>query len=495
MTASIHKWAYFLCVCVVVMMLPGCKGKIQGQIIDNFGQPVAGVSIGIENSGYQTTSNAKGAFRLEYAPGLFKLVLNKDGYVGFQQELNLADDSGYKMGEVRMVRYQTLRGVAVDNFGVPLANATAEVIDLGKTAQSQADGKFEIAGLAGNHSLKIVLDGYLARVNELVIPEQEEAEIGNVVAVRLPRQSGVLYQGAEDYSQVQEIALLRKDKVIQEEIGLLSFPRKVSTYSIKNTDAIPTVPGPFVTIFDRSGEAPVLVSVPRREVAVETYYPDSDMFNPDWEKKPRLLKYTEAVDDRQVIDGGTIVRSFQGNIGAIYCYIRKIEGEVRNFMETTPVTYTSSKAWCFRVGDGGPTSGSVIVTAPGAKDAAPAKGGDGGLSCTDPSFCPDHPDTVAGFIGRICDDSFTVDNVPEIEAALIDGRLSKAELPWIYNVYGASYGYKFVKVPQLNTFFYGDDSAKWLPPACLRFRNSLASMSGLTKGQWAAFKAIKELRK
>lgn len=495
MTASIHKLARILAICVVVMMLSGCKGKIQGQIIDNFGQPVAGVSIGIENSGYQTTSNGKGAFRLEYAPGLFKLVLNKDGYVGVQQELNLADDSGYKMGEVRMVRFQTLRGVAVDNFGVPLANATVEIIDLGKTAQSQVDGRFEIAGLAGNHSLRIVLDGYLARANELVIPEEEDVEIGNVVAVRLPRQNGILFPGAEDYLPVDEITLIRKDNVIQEEIGLLSFPRKVSTYSIKNTDAIPTVPGPFVTIFDRSGEAPVLVSVPRREVAVETYYPDSDMFNPDWEKRPRLLKYTEAVDDRQVIAGGTILRSFQGNIGAIYCYIRRTEGEVRNFMEATPVTYTSSKAWCFRVGDGGSTSGSVIVTSPDTKAPAPGNGSDVGLSCTDQSFCPDHPDTVAGFIARICDNSFTVDNVSEIEAALVAGRLSKAELPWIFNVYGASYGYKFEKRPQLNTFFYGDDSAKWLPPACLRFRNSLASMSGLTKGQWAAFKAIKKLLK
>ncbi len=505
MTALFQRYVPYLAICAAVMMVSGCKGKIQGQITDNFGQPVSGVSISIENSGYQTTTNDKGVFRLEYAPGLFKLIMQRDGYVGLEQELNLADDSGYKLGDIRMIRFQTLRGMAVDNFGAPLADATVELVDIGKTAKSGPDGRFEIAGLAGKHTIRVVLDGYLPRNNELDVPEKEEVDIGNLVATRLPRQNGILYPGADDYAPVGEIVLMKKDKVVQEEIGLLSFPRKVRTYSIKDSAGIPTVPGPFVTIFDRSGEAPVLVSVPRREVAVETYYPDSDYFNPDWEAKPRLLKYEEVVDDRQIVAGNTTMRTFQGNIGAIYCFIRRNVSDVSDFMETSKVAYTSSNAWCFRVGEGGATTAPAIASAPGTSgvvvqaagnsQATAGAAGGGGLSCTDPSFCPDHPDTVNSFIARICDDSFTVDNVSEIETALVEGRLSKAELAWIYNVYGASYGYKFVKLPHLNTFFYGENSSKWLPPQCLRFRNSLSSQSGLTKAQWAAFNAIKALRK
>lgn len=88
-----------------------CSSSIDGNVTDNFNQPLHNVDIKIENSAYTTTSNSSGQFSLDYKAGSFKLLIEKEGYLSHTIELNVTDKSGYNLGKVELIKVPEKAGV------------------------------------------------------------------------------------------------------------------------------------------------------------------------------------------------------------------------------------------------------------------------------------------------------------------------------------------------------------------------------------------------
>ncbi|MFI3185105.1 MAG: carboxypeptidase regulatory-like domain-containing protein [Methylococcaceae bacterium] len=70
-----------LSIAAVSILFAGCDSKkIEGQVNDPFGKPLAGANIQVELTQFAATSEADGRFILDYAPGQFTVKISKTGY-------------------------------------------------------------------------------------------------------------------------------------------------------------------------------------------------------------------------------------------------------------------------------------------------------------------------------------------------------------------------------------------------------------------------------
>lgn len=83
---------FFSFMFIFLFLLSGCGEKgISGKVRDVLGNPLEGVSVKIENSGYSTMTDDNGVYLLEYTPGAFKIKFSKDGYTTHSLDFNIAE--------------------------------------------------------------------------------------------------------------------------------------------------------------------------------------------------------------------------------------------------------------------------------------------------------------------------------------------------------------------------------------------------------------------
>ncbi len=83
--------AVIVAVLSVAVLLSTCaKQQLVGKTTDVFGHALAGVSVKVEKTGFQTTSDSAGDYALDYAPGAFALVFSKAGFTTMRLDLNIA---------------------------------------------------------------------------------------------------------------------------------------------------------------------------------------------------------------------------------------------------------------------------------------------------------------------------------------------------------------------------------------------------------------------
>jgi len=79
------------------------------------------------------------------------------------------------------------------------------------------------------------------------------------------------------------------------------------------------------------------------------------------------------------------------------------------------------------------------------------------------------------YVEYFCKDGLSETQLDDLEGLIKNDDMSKWSVEVLLNVYGAMYGYKFVKLKHLNTFFYDARASRWLPPACLPLIKSKAT--------------------
>lgn len=88
-TALKQVFIFALSILILALITMGCESKtINGQVVDNFGTPLAGVSVQVENSAFSTTTNPQGHYELNYAPGSFNVVFSFRGILSKDNRLN-----------------------------------------------------------------------------------------------------------------------------------------------------------------------------------------------------------------------------------------------------------------------------------------------------------------------------------------------------------------------------------------------------------------------
>lgn len=77
-----QKTAHWLFIIIISYTLSSCAThyKMQGVVKDIFGNPISQVKIWINNTNFQTISNEKGEYSIDYVPGKFDLHFKKAGY-------------------------------------------------------------------------------------------------------------------------------------------------------------------------------------------------------------------------------------------------------------------------------------------------------------------------------------------------------------------------------------------------------------------------------
>lgn len=75
----------------------GCarKAEIQGTVFDNFGKPIAGATVKIENAAFVAVTDKDGKYCISYVPGNIKLIVAKNGYSTDSLSLTIATESVY----------------------------------------------------------------------------------------------------------------------------------------------------------------------------------------------------------------------------------------------------------------------------------------------------------------------------------------------------------------------------------------------------------------
>jgi hypothetical protein len=96
---------------VTSFTLYSCDKSINGRIIDNFNKPVENVEIKITNSGYESKSDNKGKFKIDYAAGKFKIVFKNHNYIDVEKELEINEQKNYPLGQIEMIRIPDSTGL------------------------------------------------------------------------------------------------------------------------------------------------------------------------------------------------------------------------------------------------------------------------------------------------------------------------------------------------------------------------------------------------
>jgi hypothetical protein len=102
----------FFALIVILAISSSCSKKnIEGIIIDNFDQPIAGVNVTITGSSFQSKTDNSGKYDIEYAPGTINLNFEKDGYISETLSLNISTQVEFPAEKIIMTKKPNGNGV------------------------------------------------------------------------------------------------------------------------------------------------------------------------------------------------------------------------------------------------------------------------------------------------------------------------------------------------------------------------------------------------
>lgn len=113
--------------------LAGCgePPALNGLVRDNFGQPLAGVTVSIPGTENTITTDAAGAYKLPYAPGQLEVLFAKDGYQSETLAVGATVRTQFPMREVTLYKTIGQNGVFVvgrTNYIGPIRNCQINIL-------------------------------------------------------------------------------------------------------------------------------------------------------------------------------------------------------------------------------------------------------------------------------------------------------------------------------------------------------------------------------
>ena len=87
-----------------VNLLGGCgsSAKIEGKVTDIFGDPIPGVEVKIDGSGFISKTDEDGWYSLNYAPGKIKIIFRKDGFTTHSMSLDIQQEVAFPAENVSL---------------------------------------------------------------------------------------------------------------------------------------------------------------------------------------------------------------------------------------------------------------------------------------------------------------------------------------------------------------------------------------------------------
>lgn len=124
-----HQVGSVACVVLLGALLASCgkARRIEGRVVSESGEPLAGVVVQVANSAFTATTDREGEYSLDYAPGTLQVVYAQEGRFPDTLSLTLSQKSHFPAAEVRLLRIPTEAGVVWISPGGYVALARAEV--------------------------------------------------------------------------------------------------------------------------------------------------------------------------------------------------------------------------------------------------------------------------------------------------------------------------------------------------------------------------------
>ncbi len=128
----------------------GKAKRIEGRVVSESGEPLAGVKVQVVNSAFMATTNQSGRYSLDYAPGTLQVAFAQDGRFTDTLNLSLSQKSYFPAAEVRLLRIPAEPGVVwVSPKGyvaLSAAEVQAIVVRPGRTIFDREVQTFKPAG-------------------------------------------------------------------------------------------------------------------------------------------------------------------------------------------------------------------------------------------------------------------------------------------------------------------------------------------------------------
>ena len=152
---------------------PSDGGTITGLVTDQATDaPIANAVVRFDRSPPVATADS-GRFRsLDMAPGPVQITVSKDGYEPSTGTLDVVagEEPEIAIGLEPAVVQGTIRGRVVDQKDAPIADATVSLEGpTPTTANTDAEGRFEVTGMGGKYSVRVEKEGYLAKAKTIEV--------------------------------------------------------------------------------------------------------------------------------------------------------------------------------------------------------------------------------------------------------------------------------------------------------------------------------------
>ena len=93
---------FMLLIIVFLSMTENVEAKIHGIVKDIFGKGIDGVSVQIENTGFQAKTNKSGKYSIDYVPGNITLLYSKSGYTTHKLCLSIYEKAKFPAAPIEM---------------------------------------------------------------------------------------------------------------------------------------------------------------------------------------------------------------------------------------------------------------------------------------------------------------------------------------------------------------------------------------------------------
>ncbi|MCG3154549.1 MAG: hypothetical protein DKINENOH_01143 [bacterium] len=100
-----------LCILSQLLLSCGKEKHVTGKVVNEAHQPLSDVDVIIENSTFTAKTHKDGSYSLDYAPGEFKVIFSKTGYIGDALALKIAEKVPFPAKTIRLLKILKEQGI------------------------------------------------------------------------------------------------------------------------------------------------------------------------------------------------------------------------------------------------------------------------------------------------------------------------------------------------------------------------------------------------
>jgi len=229
--------------------------EVTGSVVDESNNNIAGATVTVEGKSISVTTDINGEFTLELPVGRYTLLVEKEGYLSKEQDIEVVNMENFVNILDAIVlesapEIPTVSGTVIDSKNQPLSDVTLTVMEgIMVVDEINVSGSFSISNLTGSeYTFVFSKEGYQDKSVEVNIGTEKEISLGDIVLYEAV--NGKVIGTFAPTPITLKLHVLQNGEVKQE-------------FSFTNELDIELLAGEYVFVFDPDGQ-PF-----RRKVVVE----------------------------------------------------------------------------------------------------------------------------------------------------------------------------------------------------------------------------------